>query len=120
MKRVSAPLSASAKDRVRWQPLGLGVLSAGAPIGISVLHPLVGVALMIVELSMIAIIIATALFGTKELSDRAFRLLRMLGNRPEPASPQKPDEPGRSSSAPDGTTQTTERASSEKPAGLSA
>jgi hypothetical protein len=84
---VNVPLSASRRDR--WQPIGVGVASAGTPIGISVLHPSVGVALMIVELSIALTIIATALFGTDELSGRAFRLLRWIGNRPEPASPQK-------------------------------
>lgn len=32
-------------------------------------------------------IILTALFGSQALSERAFRLLRWLGNRPEPPSP---------------------------------
>jgi hypothetical protein len=94
MKRVNAPLSEPRADRVRWQPLGLGVASAGTPIGISVVHPSVGVALMIVEVSVALTIIATALFGTDELSDRAFRLLRWIGNRPEPAGPHKARRPG--------------------------
>jgi len=32
-------------------------------------------------------IIGTALFGSPALSERAFRLLRWIGNRPEPPGP---------------------------------
>jgi hypothetical protein len=99
VKRVNAPLSAPRSDRVRWQPLGLGAASAGVPVGIGLQHPSVGVALMIVELASALTIIATALFGTYELSERAFRLLRWVGNRPEPASPQKTRRPRQPSHA---------------------
>jgi hypothetical protein len=93
MKRVNAPLSAPRRDGVRWQPFGLGAVSAGTPIGIGVLHPSLGVAVMITEASVALTIIATALFGTDKLSDRAFRLLRWIGNRPEPPSPKNPGDP---------------------------
>lgn len=99
VKRVNAPLSVPGRDRVRWQPLGLGAASAGVPFGIGLQHPSVGVALMIVELALVLTVIATALFGTDELSERAFRLLRWIGNRPEPASPQKTRPPRKSSQA---------------------
>jgi hypothetical protein len=89
MKRMDAPPAAPRRDGGRWQPLGLGLASAGAPIGISLQHPSVGVALMIVELASALTIIAAALFGSDQLSDRAFRLLRWFGNRPEPASPHR-------------------------------
>ena len=88
MKRMDAPPSAPRRDGIRWQSLGLGVASAGTPIGIGVLHPSVGVALMIVQLSLGLAVIGTALYGTQELSERAFRLLRWIGNRPEPARPE--------------------------------
>jgi hypothetical protein len=32
-------------------------------------------------------VIGTALFGSQELSERAFRLLRWIANRPEPTAP---------------------------------
>jgi hypothetical protein len=32
-------------------------------------------------------VIAVALFGSQALSERAFRLLRWFGNRPEPPAP---------------------------------
>jgi hypothetical protein len=32
-------------------------------------------------------VIAVALFGSKALSERAFRLLRWFGNHPEPPAP---------------------------------
>lgn len=99
MKRVNAPLSVPRRDRARWQSLGLGAASAGVPVGIGLQHPSIGVALMIVEVASALTIIATALFGTDELSDRAFRLLRWIGNRPEPASPKKTRPPGKPSQA---------------------
>jgi hypothetical protein len=36
---------------------------------------------------LLLIVPGTALFGSKILSERAFRLLRWLGNRPEPPGP---------------------------------
>jgi hypothetical protein len=32
-------------------------------------------------------VLGTALFGSETLSERAFRLLRWMGNRPEPPGP---------------------------------
>ena len=51
------------------------------------LHPLLGEVLTVVELATMLIVLGTALFGTQTLSERAFRLLRWLGNRPEPPGP---------------------------------
>lgn len=44
---------------------------------------------MLVELGMFLTVLGTALFGSETLSERAFRLLRWLGNRPEPPGPAK-------------------------------
>jgi hypothetical protein len=52
-----------------------------------VLHPVLGEALTIIEVVVVLTVIATALFGNLALSERAFRLLRWLGNRPEPPGP---------------------------------
>jgi hypothetical protein len=61
--------------RVPWRTAGIGVTSLGTSIGI-------GVALTI---------ISTALFGSQPISDRAFRLLRWIANRPEPPAPGASD-----------------------------
>ena len=63
------------------------MVSVGTPLGISILHPLLGGVLAVVELVMILTVLSTALFGSQTLSERAFRLLRWLGNRPEPPTP---------------------------------
>jgi hypothetical protein len=61
--------------------------SAGTPVAIGVLHPLLGSAIAIIELAVVLTIIGAALFGGRELSERAFRLLRWIGNGPEPPRP---------------------------------
>ena len=47
-------------------------------------HPYIGVGMAIVELAVALTVIGTALFGSPELSERAFRLLRWITNRAEP------------------------------------
>ena len=72
---------------VPWRPVGTSLISAGVPTAIGMVHPFIGVGMAIVELALALTVIGTALFGSPELSERAFRLLRWIANRPEPASP---------------------------------
>jgi hypothetical protein len=51
------------------------------------LHPVLGEVLAIMEIVVVLTIICTALFGSQTLSERAFRFLRWIGNRPEPSAP---------------------------------
>lgn len=51
------------------------------------LNPLLGEAIAITEVVVALTVIAVALFGSQVLSERAFRLLRWFGNRPEPPAP---------------------------------
>ena len=74
--------------RVPWRPVGTSLISAGVPTAIGMVHPFIGVGMAIVELALALTVIGTALFGSPELSERAFRLLRWIANRPEPASPR--------------------------------
>lgn len=73
--------------RVPWRSVGAGVVSVGTPLGAAVLRPLLGEVMMLVELAVFLTMLGTALFGSETLSERAFRLLRWLGNRPEPPAP---------------------------------
>ncbi len=73
-----------ARERVPWRPAATGVVSLGTPVGIGMLHPLLGEVIAITEIVVALTVIAVALFGSKALSERAFRLLRWFGNRPEP------------------------------------
>jgi len=73
----------------------VGIVSLGTPVGIGILHPMFGEIITLVEAAVGLAIILTALFGSQALSERAFRLLRWLGNRPEPPSPV-PGPPGSS------------------------
>src|SRR5258708_1940023 len=73
--------------RFPWRSVSAGVASAGTPLGIAMLHPLLSEAMAIIELVVILAVLSTALYGSQTLSERAFRLLRWLGNRPEPPGP---------------------------------
>lgn len=75
------------RDRVPWRTAGASLASVGTPVGIGVLHPTLGEALAVIEVAVALTIIGTALFGNPALSERAFRLLRWIGNRPEPPGP---------------------------------
>ena len=56
-------------------------------MGIGMLNPLLGEVIAITEVVVALTVIAVALFGSQALSERAFRLLRWFGNRPEPRAP---------------------------------
>jgi hypothetical protein len=82
----SAPPQAR-RERVPWRSVGAGLAALGTPVGIGVLHPMLGEAIAVIEVMVVLAIISTALFGSSALSERAFRLLRWSGNRPEPSGP---------------------------------
>jgi hypothetical protein len=44
---------------------------------------------LVIELAAALTIIGTALFGSQALSERGFRLLRWIANRPEPPGPRQ-------------------------------
>ncbi len=75
------------RERVPWRPVGAGVTALGTPVGIGALHPVLGEIIAVIEVVGALTIIGTALFGSPALSERAFRLLRWIGNRPEPPGP---------------------------------
>ncbi len=74
-------------ERVPWRPAVTGAASLGTPVGIGMLYPLLGEVIAITEIVVALTVIAVALFGSQALSERAFRLLRWFGNRPEPPAP---------------------------------
>jgi hypothetical protein len=82
-----AGASPSVRERVPWRPAVTGATSLGTPLGIGMLHPLLGEVIAIAEIVVVLTVIAVALFGSRALSERAFRLLRWFGNRPEPPAP---------------------------------
>jgi hypothetical protein len=76
------------RERLPWRSVAASVTTLGTPVGIGVLNPTLGEIVAIIEFLAALTIIATALFGSPDLSDRAFRLLRWIGNRPEPPAPE--------------------------------
>jgi hypothetical protein len=73
--------------RAPWRTAGIGLTSLGTPIGIGVADPVLGSITLGIELVVALTIIGTALFARQDISERAFRLLRWLTNRPEPPAP---------------------------------
>lgn len=67
-----------------------GVTAAGVPVAGEVLHPLLGEIVIITELVVALTVVFMALFGSTDARERAFRLLRWFGNRPEPPAPGQP------------------------------
>jgi hypothetical protein len=74
-------------ERIPWRRIGVRVAPAGMSAVIGLLDPLLGVVIALVAISVALTIIGTAMFGSPELSRRAFRLMCLIGNRPEPRSP---------------------------------
>ncbi|MGW3349843.1 hypothetical protein ACWDA3_41655 [Nonomuraea rubra] len=52
-------------------------------------HAALGVALVVLEALVAVVVVGAALFGSEAISERAFRLLRWLSNRPEPEAPRR-------------------------------
>ena len=102
MLPVQRPGEADSGDSdSKWtlrRPLGLGAGAIGAPAAMSFVDPRLAEILTTCELSTFLAIVAVALFGTPTLSERAFRLLRWLANRPEHVAPSTSSEhPGQDS-----------------------
>jgi len=73
------------RSQASWRSLGIGVGAIGTPVAASCVHPLLSLSLFAPQAATFMIIFGAALFGTPTISDRAFRLLRWLAGRPEPA-----------------------------------
>ena len=83
----SAAASPAARERLPWRSAVAGVASLGTLVGIGQLNRLLGETIFGIEIVVALTVIAVALFGSQTLSERAFRLLRWFGNRPEPSAP---------------------------------
>lgn len=84
---LQAAASVAARERVPWRSAIAGTASLGAPAAIGMLDSLLGEIIATTEVTMAITVIAVTLFGSKTLSERAFRLLRWFGNRAEPPAP---------------------------------
>ncbi|MEO3810820.1 hypothetical protein ABGB17_17615 [Sphaerisporangium sp. B11E5] len=65
--------------------LGFGAAGLGGPALAWLAHPLMGAVLVGAESCLALTVAAAALFGSEVISERAFRLLRWIANRPEPS-----------------------------------
>ncbi|MFC6081543.1 hypothetical protein [Sphaerisporangium aureirubrum] len=66
--------------------LGFGAAGLGGPALAWLAHPVMGTVLVCALIGLVLTVAAAALFGSKVISERAFRLLRWIANRPEPIS----------------------------------
>jgi len=73
-------------ERVPWPSVGAAATSLGAPLGIGMLHPVLGEVTAVIEI-MVVLTINRDCNVRQPGSERAFRLLRWCGNRPEPPAP---------------------------------
>jgi hypothetical protein len=63
---------------VPWRSVGVGVASIGTPIGVALLHPLLGEVMAVIEFVVLLLIVpGTALFGSQTLSERAFGVVAL-------------------------------------------
>ncbi|GLW98278.1 hypothetical protein Misp02_23650 [Microtetraspora sp. NBRC 16547] len=73
---------------VLGRSLSVGAASLGGPVVGWSTHPVMGLAVALFELMAVASVVWAALFGSETVHERAFRLLRWVGNRPEPRGPR--------------------------------
>jgi hypothetical protein len=72
-----------------WRLVVATLAAAAVPVAGGVLHPILGEIVFFAELVVALTLVGTALFGSSDLSERAFRLLRWIGNGPEPPAPEQ-------------------------------
>jgi hypothetical protein len=75
------------RRRTRARPFAVGTAAVAPPTALCLIYPTIGLAMAVCEFMAFMIVVATALYGSSTLSDRAFRLLRWLADRPEPHAP---------------------------------
>ncbi|GAA1013198.1 hypothetical protein Aple_016890 [Acrocarpospora pleiomorpha] len=51
---------------------------------VAAINPLLGYVVLVIELVLVVAIVVTAMYGSDQISERAFRLIRLLFNRREP------------------------------------
>ena len=61
------------------RPVVAALAAAGIPVTSGMLHPILGEIVFLVELVVVLTLVGAALFGSLDLSERAFRLLRWIG-----------------------------------------
>jgi|HubBroStandDraft_5_1064220.scaffolds.fasta_scaffold1392417_1 hypothetical protein len=74
------------RKRRPWPTAGAGTIAFGLPGTLWAFCPLLGGTFVVVEMLATLTITGTALFGSLALSERAFRLLCWIADRPEPQS----------------------------------
>lgn len=89
VNRAGNPLPAvrMVRDHLPWRAITVSVGSAGSLIWTGMTHPVLGQLITAAEAVTVLAIFGSALFGSEALSERAFRILRWIANRPEPPSP---------------------------------
>jgi hypothetical protein len=70
------------------RPLAILGGAVATPAGVALADPIMAQALAVAEGGLLTVILASALFGSARVSERAFRLLRWMANRPEPEAPK--------------------------------
>jgi hypothetical protein len=75
------------RGRPWLRALGAGAAGVAPPVVTGFFHPHLGTLVVGMEVTLVALVVLTALFGPERSSERAFRFLRWLANQPEPRAP---------------------------------
>lgn len=71
-------------SRGRQAILGIGLVAP--PAAIAFINPTLGTAVGAVELTVVLVVLLTAVYGSDRTSERAFRIIRLALNRAEPVA----------------------------------
>lgn len=76
----------------RGVSFGLATTILAVPTGVALINPDLAAVLASAELILLLTVLLTAVFAPDSVSERAFRLLRWMTGRPEPARTPEPDQ----------------------------
>jgi hypothetical protein len=83
-------MAAASKPYVAWsRQLRIGAGVVGSPTVARLVDPVLGYIVIAVELALVLAIILSAMYGSTRISNRAFRVIRLFLNRPEPPARSK-------------------------------
>ncbi|MFI0425119.1 hypothetical protein [Spongiactinospora sp. 9N601] len=80
--------------------VGTAAAAVGTPAVAWLADPRLGILVTGSILALAAVVVLAALFGSREVSERAFRLLRWISGRAEPRPPATPPPPSLGPPAP--------------------
>lgn len=72
------------RSNADWRRVTISAGVIGSPVAVGLFAPILSYLVIAVELALVLVITLTALYGSVRVSNRAFRIIRLVLNRPEP------------------------------------